>query len=254
MSDIATRSMLDAPPPESRARSLAAGAGAVVVHAAFVASAAFLGTRVVRHAAVTETVTQMIEVELPKAEPEPIADVPQPKLPRLVRAPKPTAETPAAAPAPAPAVLAAHDQVVDFGDAIVMGNGDRYAGGVTAATGTATSAVRDVRARAGGVGASNGTSPPKDLSRPPRLAGGAEWDCPFPPEADQLGIERAVVMLRIEVGADGRVRSVRATSDPGNGFAQEARRCAMDKPWEPGLDGAGNPIPATAVVSVNFER
>jgi periplasmic protein TonB len=253
MNAAGTGSILDAPTPTGRASSLVAGAGAVVVHGAFIVLAVFLGARVVRHAAERETVTQMIEVDLPPAA-EPVAEAPRSKPARLPAPPKPTAEAPPPAAAQAAQVLADADEIIDFGDAVVVGKGDRYAGGVTEAAGTASHAVRDTRARASGVEAATGAAPAADRSRPPRLAGGAEWDCPFPPESDQLGIDHAVVTLRIEVGADGRVAGVRATSDPGDGFGREARRCAMDKPWDAGLDRAGNPTVAVAVVNVRFDR
>jgi outer membrane biosynthesis protein TonB len=81
-----------------------------------------------------------------------------------------------------------------------------------------------------------------------------QWDCPFPEEADDAGVDHAVVTLRVEVGGDGTVQSVRATSDPGHGFAREARRCAMSKRWSAGLDRAGNPANAVALVNVRFDR
>jgi protein TonB len=144
--------------------------------------------------------------------------------------------------------------MVDFGETIVAGNAANYAGGVTESGGTATHAVRDVRARASGVEGGDGTAPQADKSRAPQLAGGLRWDCPFPAEADASEIDHAVVTLRVEVGAQGDVASVRAASDPGHGFGREARRCAERKRWVPGLDRAGRPAAAVALINVRFDR
>jgi len=92
------------------------------------------------------------------------------------------------------------------------------------------------------------------LSRAAQLAGGSTWECPFPLEADDAGVDHAVVSLRIEVAADGHVLSANATRDPGHGFVREARRCALSKRWSAGLDRAGQPVNSTTVVNVRFER
>ena len=151
-------------------------------------------------------------------------------------------------------MLAAADDVVDFGDTFVAGAGTTYAGGVTESGGTSERAVRDVRARAGGVEGGTGTALHGDLSQPPALAGGVQWDCPFPEEADDFDIDRAVVALRVDVAADGSVKSAAVTRDPGDGFGREARRCALRKRWSPGRDRGGNPMNATALVNVHFQR
>lgn len=93
-----------------------------------------------------------------------------------------------------------------------------------------------------------------DHSRSPMLASGVSWDCPFPREARRRGIDSAVVTLRVEVEADSRVQSVIVLSDPGDGFAQEARRCALGKRWQAGLDRSGNAARRTTVVNVRFQR
>jgi len=120
---------------------------------------------------------------------------------------------------------------------------------------TAQEAVRDSRARAGGVerGAGADTSG-VDRSRIPVLAGGAHWDCPFLDEADGAGIESAVVGLEVRVAADGRVESITVSRDPGSGFGREARRCALSRRWSAALDRAGSPISRTTAVNVRFER
>jgi outer membrane biosynthesis protein TonB len=250
-------SMLDASPPASRGASVIAGAGTVGVHIALVALAMSIGTSVARRA--VEPAVTLIDVELPPPPTpapveEPPSSKPAPVRPR-VRAPEATREAPPPAAAQAGQALTAAEEVVDFGDSFVAGKGESFAGGVTEAGGTAKNAVYDSRARAGGVEGGTGTDLLGDRSRAPRLAGGNEWEeCPFPPEADDAGVDHAVVTLRVEVGADGTVASVRATSDPGHGFAREARRCAMSERWSAGLDRAGNPTSAVATVTVRFDR
>jgi protein TonB len=93
-----------------------------------------------------------------------------------------------------------------------------------------------------------------DLSRAPRLANAGAWDCPFPNEADDLGIDRALVSLEVRVAEDGHALATTVTSDPGSGFAREAQRCALRKRWSPGLDRAGHPRFAIAFVNVRFDR
>ena len=83
---------------------------------------------------------------------------------------------------------------------------------------------------------------------------GSAWDCPFPVEADDAGVDHAVVTLRVEVGADGHVVQASATRDPGHGFGREARRCALYKRWAPGLDREGRAASSVTVVNVRFER
>jgi protein TonB len=247
--------VLDAPPPRSLGVSVIAGAGALVVHAALVVLAIVVGTHVVQNRGPAMTVTELFEVEMePPPAPAPAPSQPAPKVPARPRVAAPVAAAPPPAAAQAAPVLAAAEDVVDFGDTFVAGKGASYAGGFTEANGTATQAVRDQRAQAGGVEAGTGTLPAGDLSRLPQLADGVEWDCPFPPEADDAGVDHAVVTLRVEVSAAGNVTDVRSTSDPGHGFAREARACATTKRWSPGLNRAGAPSAGAVVVNVRFDR
>jgi len=87
-----------------------------------------------------------------------------------------------------------------------------------------------------------------------RLAGGASWSCPFPVEADGRGIDDAVVRLRVEVGADGRVVRAVVISDPGSGFGREAAACARSKRFDAARDRQGRPVAGQALVSVRFHR
>ncbi|WP_224369247.1 energy transducer TonB [Hyalangium versicolor] len=261
-------SILDQAPRRSPGPFIVAGVGAALLHAALVVGASFMGPLRSESGAVKSApVTQWVEIELPpRPPPEPVAppaaEPPkvEPPRPKAAPAPVPRPASPPTASAPPPAaaqaakVATAAPEVVDFGDTIVMGEGTTYAGGTTESGGTATHAVRDPGARAGGVEGGTGTDLAADRSKGPALAGGARWDCPFPSEADDAGIDQGVVSLRVDVDARGSVLSVAVTSDPGHGFAREARRCALSKRWAPGLDRAGQPTRATALVNVKFER
>jgi protein TonB len=91
-----------------------------------------------------------------------------------------------------------------------------------------------------------------DRSRTPRLEAGTNWDCPFPAEAEEDGVDRAVVGLEVEIAATGAVLSVAVQSDPGSGFGREARACALKKRWLPALDKHGQPIAHKHRVNVTF--
>ena len=257
-------SVLDAPRSGPTGALAWAGLGACVVHVLLLGAALAAGkNKALQHDVSAISTVSRLEVELvqppPPPEPEPenppqAAPAPAPKP--VVRAPKPTPAPPKEAPPPAAAasgkLLAA--EAVDFGDSFVMGNAATHAGGVSANAGTSKQAVHDKNAQANGVQGGTGKNPAADATRAPALASGLHWDCPFPIEADDAGIDTAVVGLRVEVAADGKVREARALSDPGHGFAREARRCALSKRWAPGLDRAGNPTLGVALVNVRFER
>jgi len=146
------------------------------------------------------------------------------------------------------------DAPIDLtGNGFVVGNADRYSGGVTAAKGTSETAVRDRRARPEGVKGGTGRRKPKavvaqppepeeDLSRPAKPTSTNWAGCGFPPEADIEQIDYGRVRLVVTVGPDGRAKSVAIQSDPGHGFGEWARRCAMRRTYQPGLDRWGKPV------------
>lgn len=270
----APMSPLDAAPPSSGRAQTWAVAGTLLVHLGVVLLVAFASVRHAHAPSPPVPVTELVEVELPPkpappkvAEPPPPVPVapPQPRPivhtvkppppPKPVEAPHPKAAPPPAA-AQAGKVLAAEPtpKAPAPPETIQTGQAQTFAGGTTASDGTATHAVTDPNARAGGVEGGTGTDPHGDLSRAPALAGGASWDCPFPPEADDEGIDHAVVTLQVEVGPDGRATAAEAKKDPGSGFGREARRCALRQRWSPGLDRAGQPYAASALVNVRFDR
>jgi periplasmic protein TonB len=197
----------------------------------------------------------------PEPEPEPEKE-PEPP-------PPPKADQPPSAPPPAAAeagkVLTAEpdpDEPVDLtGDGFVTGIGERFAGGVTASTGTSNKAVRAPQAAATGTGAGSRlpVGPavgPKDLSRPAAVTASGDWnDCGFPPEADQEGVNFGKVTLAVTVRADGRARSVAVIKDPGYGFGAVAQRCALRKTYQTALNRAGEAIEqTTAPFTVRFTR
>jgi hypothetical protein len=73
---------------------------------------------------------------------------------------------------------------------------------------------------------------------PPNL-----WDrCPFPMTAEKKEIGSAVVVARVLVASDGTAEDVEILRDPGHGFADAARECAMKQLYVPARDAEGNTI------------
>jgi periplasmic protein TonB len=217
-------------------------------------------------AQIRERLHSQIDIDLTEPPPPPPPPEPEP-TPEPKEIPTAAPATPTAAPPPAAAeagkVLTADpdpNEPVDLtGDGFVSGNGDRFAGGVTAATGTSKNAVRDIRSKPEGVGkAAPGpvsSAAGSNLSRAAAPMGGGWSDCGFPAEADIEGIDQAVVSLTVVVGPDGRAKSVTILKDPGNGFGQATRACAFRKQFATALDLAGNPITmSTAPFTVRYTR
>ncbi len=204
------------------------------------------------------------EKPAPPPEPEPVPE-PAPQA-REARAPAPKAEPnepppPPAAPAAAQAGQVLASDEVDFtGDGFAQGNAANYAGGVTHAQGTSTSAVRNMAARPDGVPGGTGSAPAPpppavDRSRSAGLRGSSDWKCPWPAEADAEQIDEAYVTVRVTVGPDGRAKTVAVVSDPGHGFGREARICALRETYKTALDREGNPIEGqTNGFRIHFER
>lgn len=213
--------------------------------------------------------TQEVSVEPePEPEPEPVPEpepepVPEPEPIKVPpKEPEPTPpppEAPAPAAAQAASVLTAQpdpNEPIDLtGNTFVQGNADRYAGGITAAKGTATTAVRNPAARPEGVVGGTGTAASGriDRSRPAATAQ-TSWDCPFPAEADVEQINFQRVQVVVTVSASGKASDVKVLEDPGFGFGREARRCALRRSYVPALDSDGNPVTMTIPIIVKFER
>lgn len=255
------KSPLDAPVVRARSPLVLGAIGAAAIHAALVVGMNLQGPRAARRYVARPQPT--LEAELIReAPPEPPKEAPPPP------AAPPPAPPPAAKPArvarsvPAPAPVAAaaaqvlaksEPEVVDFGETFVQGQAATYAGGVTQAGGTAQHAVRETAARADGVEGGKGIAP-VDHSREASLADGTRWDCPFPEEADDEGLDHGIVTLRVSVSASGEVQNVGVQSESARGFGREARRCALQKRWQPARDRTGAAVAKTSVLRVNFDR
>ncbi|MCW5831355.1 MAG: energy transducer TonB [Labilithrix sp.] len=214
-----------------------------------------------------ERPTEVIDIDVPISPPppppaEPETVEPPSKLPTPSASPPPI-QASAAAPAQAAEVLTTQgeaDDPLDLTDTIVTGTAATYAGGTTTSTGTNPSASGGGGASpngSGGPGTAAASRPPSadvDRSRPPRLASDLEWRCPFPKAADTENVDHAVVTLRVEVDRAGRPRSATVVTEPGYGFGQEARRCAMSKAWTAALDRGGSPIDGSVTLRVRFDR
>lgn len=212
------------------------------------------------------------EVEVAK-EPEPPAPEPvkeEPKDEPKPDTPPPPKDAPKDEPPPPPAAAQAgavmtqepaKDEPVDLtGNTFVTGSGSAFAGGTTQAGGTSKTAVYNPAAVATGVAGGTGTAPapatPKvDRSRTAKIANlGNLSRCPFPPEADTDQIDEAIVPMEVKVSADGRAESVVVVTDPGHGFAREAKKCALREKYEPAMNADGQTIPGTYRVRFNFSR
>lgn len=179
--------------------------------------------------------------------PAPAPDAPEPEKPA-------EPEPPAAAAAEAAQALTQTETAPSDApaDTLVTGQGAAYAGGTTERGGTAKQAVAAQAARAFGVEGATGTAAP-DRSRPAHLASGLSWDCHFPEEAQEEGLEHPTVGLMVEIDTGGKVINVEVTRDPGFGLGREARSCAMRKRWTAALDRNGQPVRAKTPINVRFE-
>jgi protein TonB len=210
-----------------------------------------------------------IEIDNTPPPPPPPTPEPPPPEPEPEKAPPPPPASPNEPPPPPPAPAEAAkiltsepdpDAPVDLTDqGIVSGEGALH-GGITSSAGTAKNVVRDLNAKPGGVPGGTGTAPAPvkapeaDLSRRP-AAVGSSWDCGFPSEADLDGVDLAFVELVVMVGADGRAKKVTILKDPGSGFGNQARQCAMRRAYAPGLDKAGQPVASsTSTIRIRFTR
>jgi periplasmic protein TonB len=192
-----------------------------------------------------------MEVEMLAPPPPPPPPPPEPPPPPPPRAAIPRAQNPPPTPAQAAEVVtreAAADPLDLTGFTVASGTAAQHAGGTTASNGTST---RAVNGPASADGVADGTG---DLSRSVQLADD-EWDCPWPPQADALGIDRQTVVLRVTVAADGRLETASLVSDPGDGFGAAAVGCARQSRFLPALDGRGQPVRArSGPIRVLFTR
>lgn len=246
--------------------------GSVLVHAAFGVVVVGLGqgTGAVE---MPKKPAEMVFFDLPApVEPEPVVApaVEEPvavhrvrRAAAVVREMEPHAQPPVAEPAPpvpttapVPEVAAAEvTEVPAVGlapDALTGVEAKGFSAGssvVGAKTGNGSVPVGSVAGSTRGV-----VQQVADRSRAAGLADARNWDCSFPRAADDEGIESARVTLDVQIAPDGSVRKATVMADPGFGFGQEARRCALRRRWLSQLDRAGEPVVGRATVVVNFVR
>ena len=137
-------------------------------------------------------------------------------------------------------------------DAVVMGKAVAYAGGRTAADGTAHSAGAEysTSSRPG-----PGTSPAAAGRASPVSLATEDWSCPWPAEADADQVDEQTVVLRVVVNASGDPQSAAVLADPGHGFGAAARACAMRTHFTPARNAGGVPVSATSPpIRVRFTR
>jgi hypothetical protein len=81
------------------------------------------------------------------------------------------------------------------------------------------------------------------------------WDdCPFPKASDEHAIDEAYVLLRIAVAPTGTAQYAEVLCDPGYGFADAGRRCALAQKYVPAQDEKGNAVSGTMKVQIHFVR
>lgn len=129
------------------------------------------------------------------------------------------------------------------GNAFVTGMGAVYSGGLTRSDGVSREAVHDLPA-----------PPVPDRSAPVGLPDPA-WSCPWPLEAESEAVNEQSAIVRVTVNADGSVVGAMVLFDPGYGFGEAARRCALQSRFHPARDRDGRAIHAVSPpIKVRFLR
>jgi hypothetical protein len=79
---------------------------------------------------------------------------------------------------------------------------------------------------------------------PPRatLTPGTKWDCPFPD--GEAKTKEANVLVVVHVEPDGKPVSADVLEDPGGGFGEAAKKCALEKAYVAAHDVNGQPVRA----------
>ncbi|APR99880.1 hypothetical protein BCY86_03700 [Pajaroellobacter abortibovis] len=184
----------------------------------------------------------------------PLVHPPTISPPPSTPSPFPTEERPAATQAGA-LLEAKHqeEEVVDLTHTFVTGNNENFAGGTTHTLGTSSGAVYQANAQGG----ANGKEEERQVnrSRPATIAETKDWNCPWPFEAELAHIDEAIVKVRVTVQTNGLPERVEILSDPGYGFAEEAKSCVMQHKFIPALNRDGIPIRSqTPPFYIHFER
>ena len=91
--------------------------------------------------------------------------------------------------------------------------------------------------------------------RAPHAIADPSWDrCPFPGASSPARIDEAYVLLRIAVAPTGAGQSAEVLCDPGYGFAEVGRDCALAHKYIPAQDEDGNAIFGTMKLRIHFSR
>jgi hypothetical protein len=101
--------------------------------------------------------------------------------------------------------------------------------------------------------ASTASAPTSRASPTAGLSG--NWDCPFPAASDAAKIDEAYVVLQVVVAPGGFAKEVTVIRDPGYGFGETARQCALLKKYAPARDANGTDVEGTTKpFRVHFSR
>lgn len=202
--------------------------------------------------------TEIIDLEPaappPPEIPKPVAEPSTPSEPLKRASIQPPSEPLPSPPLAVPLLTDASNEnadLVDLTDTLVTGFASGSPG--RGAHATVGSGAGSAAASSHGRSSLSGSSEP-NRARAASVWGEPDWNCPFPPEADINGVDRAVTTLRVELSGQGTVIRVAVVRDPGHGFGAAARRCALGKRYNPALDRNGRPIPAALLINVRFVR
>lgn len=105
-------------------------------------------------------------------------------------------------------------------------------------------ASSDPTAKAAGAAPTPPSGPATGPTPPPRatLTPGTKWDCPFP--AGDTKTKDANVLVVVHVEPDGKPVSADVLEDPGGGFGEAAKKCALEKAYVAAHDVNGQPVRA----------
>ncbi len=221
-----------------RWRFVAAVVLALLVHVALIGSSFVVPTPAPPSPPVVLTQT----VTLQKAPVPPLEPPPPPPRPARAKAPAAAVAGHVIAVAPAP------DQPIDMTSFdMVIGKGNVYAGGVTAAAGTSLTAVTDTRATA------NGTGPSRARAAAPART---DWACAWPKEEEEnTDLRNVRVLIAVHVDREGDAQRVDILGPAAPPFERAARQCALNESYVFARDETGRAISETTPpFSVHFFR
>lgn len=147
-------------------------------------------------------------------------------------------------------------EVVDLtGNTFVTGMGTVYGGGFTRSGGMSKAALRgSVLSAPDPRRAASSSVSTSDRSRPVGLPS-PTWSCPWPVEAETESINEQTAVIQVTTRPDGSVETAVVLVDPGYGFGDAARRCALESRFVPARDRLGEAIRASSPpIRVRFVR